>query len=159
MTKLVIAPTKQKYEKSCWAACIGMVLKLDTGSIFDDDLIARNAGIAEANEYQDVAEVMKTLNIFDATDDEDVRPSFKEIKEEIDKGRPIVQCLNSKEIKPFESSSGGHYVLIIGYENDDTIIMIDPSDASEIKVKYVEKVVTINGASMYYAQPYYTKKA
>ncbi len=91
---LEITANKQEYPNSCWAACIRMVMAYDGSPIPSDETVALKCGVSP-NECQDVAIIMDRLDIFDSTDDEEIVPKFDEIKEEIDKGRPIIQCVST----------------------------------------------------------------
>lgn len=157
---LPVKGIKQKHENSCWAACIRMVLAYDNLIVTNDDTLASKCGV-DANKCQDASKMMGICKIYDSTDDEALVPTLKEIKAEIDKGRPIIQCVNESRVAPGGSSSGGHYILIVGYDMDtNKIAVIDPADGNLQYPTYQnEKIYLIAyKKDMYYAQPYYTKK-
>lgn len=156
---LNVSPRRQEYDHSCWAACIRMVLAYDNLYITNDATLARKCGV-KVNECQDAAHVMAHCKIFDATDDVANVPTFEEIKEEIDKGRPIIECVSSAYVQPGESSANGHYILIIGYETrPDRIVVIDPLDGAIQYCQYDSHSIFLHAChQMYFAQPYYTHK-
>jgi hypothetical protein len=156
--KLAVTAFKQQHENSCWAACIRMVLYYDKLFITSDDSLANRLGVV-ANKCQNIQPLMEKCGMYDSTDDEDVKPPFDTIVEEIGKGRPIIQCMSTSKVKPGASSADGHYVLIIGAESDGTLHIIDPSTGTETKASYANDAVAIGGSVMFYAQPYYTQKA
>lgn len=157
---LGISGKKQAYEKSCWAACIRMVLAYDKLIVTSDDTLATKCGV-NVNECQDAAVMMTICNIYDSTDDEAIVPSFDEIVEEIDKGRPIIQCVSEHRVLPGASTTDGHYILIIGYDSENNkIVIVDPADGEIQYCNYQETKIhlTAYGGERYFAQPYYTKK-
>jgi|GEM_PF-4945309 len=161
MAKILnVQQVKQKHENSCWAACIRMVLSYDGLIITNDDTLAAKCGV-QPNQCQDAAAMMTKCNIFDSTDDEALVPTLQEIKAEIDKGRPIIQCVNETEVLPGGSSVGGHYILIVGYDTDKKqLVIIDPADGQLHYCDYSAKTIHLKayGKALYYAQPYYTQK-
>lgn len=157
---LSVQPIQQKYENSCWAACIRMVLGYDGLIIMSDDTLANKCGVT-ANQCQDAAAMMTRCKIFDSTDDEALVPSLEEIKGEIDKGRPIIQCVNEAEVQPGGSSAGGHYILIVGYDTGKKqVVIVDPADGKLDYCDYNSNSIYLKtyGKALYYAQPYYTQK-
>lgn len=158
--KLEIRGIQQAYENSCWAACIRMVLAYDKLIVTNDDTLARKCGV-NPNQCQDAATMMSICNIYDSTDDEAIVPRLDEIVAEINKGRPIIQCVSEKRVQPGASSSEGHYILIIGYDTDrNQIIIIDPADGVERNCDYQASTIFLPayGDNRYFAQPYYTQK-
>lgn len=154
---LPVTPITQQFDNSCWAACIRMVLAYDKLHITSDESLAKRFNVP-ANECQDISKLMTHANIFDSTDDEALLAPFEEVISEIDKGRPIIQCVNQKQIQPGANSDEGHYILIIGYDDvARTIMVIDPSSGKSMELKYDTPSLMVNGSRMYYTQPYYTQ--
>ena len=126
MPKLQIAPIKQAHEHSCWAACIRMALTHYKGTFYaTDDKLAEVLKL-QVDSCQDMAKLLKKLCMFGCTDDTDVKPPFDELKSEIDAKRPVIQCVNITKTAPGASSSGGHYVLINGYDDAAQTMLLSP---------------------------------
>jgi hypothetical protein len=161
---LVAKPLKQETENSCWAACTRMVSATLTGNdLQSDKLLATNLKVS-ADKVQDVTRGLKRHELYAATDDSAVVPTYAEIQAEIDQGLPIIACVSTSEVADGESVQGGHYIVIDGYgphgRNAKAIHVIDPASGVGRWVKYDDERVYLNAYKKYlhWGQPYYTQK-
>lgn len=159
---LDVKPMKQGDPNSCWAACVRMVLFYDKLYLTSDASLAKKLKLP-LDKCQDIKSVMEACNIFDSTDDEAKIPTFDEIKGEIEKGRPIIECVSEKKIRKGKDVIGGHYVVIIGHgksgEGKDQVVIIDPANGSLKQVDYDKERVFLDsyGKHLYWGMPFYTQ--
>jgi hypothetical protein len=128
----------QAAEYSCWACCARYVNNYYAARFHGRNVIASDAAVAEILHQPldgpaDVHVVLETLGLSDSRDSEYI-PQLREIQAEIDAGRPLVVCI-SPERHGYLSNEpivGGHYVVIVGYEGNDIIIMDPGQDYHDI---------------------------
>lgn len=167
---------KQKYENSCWAACAMMIINCVCGKNYKDedkfiqmcdftkykineqgnpiDLIDK---VLEDSSYQtlyaDNDEIMPL--------DDHPLPTAKEIKDHFkDYGTPLVCCVgehqptqkNPKDgtIMPDNEYSGGHWILIIGIQEDHKgyeLIIADPTYKKTTSVRMNDTIYKVGVGS------------
>jgi hypothetical protein len=165
---LNVTAIRQAAPNSCWAACVQMVLRHDDPNGKARHLMTQNSLAKSVNLpldlCADVAAVMKHFNIWGGTDDTAQVPTFDEIKEEIDQGRPIIECVSEKAVRKGADVIAGHYVLIVGYNSsaggEGQIVIIDPAEGLQRTVDYNKKMVFLPsyGKPLFWGMPFYTEK-
>jgi Peptidase_C39 like family len=159
--ELNVAFAKQEHDKSCWACCTRLLVNYyQRQEVYKtDDDIAQTLSL-KADNYQDIRKVLEASSCFNGIDDTDVVPSFDVIKQQINAGRPLVECVSGTAVSPGGNVIGGHYVLIVGYNDaDQNICVIDPDELSMGKawVLYDKKNYNATYDVLYWGVPYYTK--
>lgn len=125
----------QQTPNSCWAACTRYswnYFKSRIGHPFNSDkALADYLGMDENGEAN-LDSVLQEMGLWQAGDT-DYIPSFDNIVSAIDNGEMICACVYSqrRSARINESVTGGHYVVIIGYDTDQFMIQVmNPDDGS-----------------------------
>ncbi|MGI2908356.1 C39 family peptidase [Tolypothrix sp. VBCCA 56010] len=166
---LDIRQTDQLKKTSCWAACGRVInnffaLTNKKRKTFDSDIDFGNAVGMNIDKYENIEQALvhEDIKCYGGQDDTGNIPTFQEIKESIDGNEPIAVCVSVKEVKYPENVKDGHYILIVGYDDDGKKIYImdpDPRVNNVVPIPYSPNVYEIGFdiPKQYWGVTYYTE--
>ena len=146
---------QQQKENSCWVACAAMIINCVCKTTYQDEdefkkahKIAKNTGDKQGNPMGLINQVLKKTKDFKCmVSDDHPLPTAQEIKDHFkDCGTPLLCCVgtdkptkedNYGKIMPNNEYSGGHWILIIGIQEDNNnynLIVADPADGEPTPV-------------------------
>jgi ABC-type bacteriocin/lantibiotic exporter with double-glycine peptidase domain len=141
---------KQEKETSCWACASRMIINYyEKKVVYSTDMELAEAYASEkknesyknfnkAASALDVLSVLKYQNYMDSNP----LPKIIEIREKINNDRPLLALVSQKKLKAFgkpeperNNDSTSHWVVIIGYNNNQ-ILIADPANKEPRWVNY-----------------------
>ncbi len=162
MGKTINVPGIQQVSVTgCWASCTLMLLryrKVNNADAMKEDDVAKDVGLS-LDKCQNIIVALTKYNMYDSTDDDAVVPEFKDIKDEIDNGNPIVECVSETNVPHGSDVIDAHYIIIVGYEETpQKLVILDPAEGCVRTVDYHAGKVFLNSYKkhLFWGMPIFT---
>jgi uncharacterized protein YvpB len=144
MAKSLPVPFKSQWDedargsrKDCGPACVAMVLQYQGTPVTTDQVFAASG--AEADAYIGMGQMMEAAHYFGLELTYHAGRSLEDLRRWLDEDLPVIALVNygvwSSQGLTWDSFTGPHFVVVVGYDDEGNILINDPDYAGELRLE------------------------